>query len=76
MLIGKLVLFIVGNYIVLEFNKQKPEDLMKYPGFGYCLVMHFGLGQLLYMAIVAMRYYRSRSLREYVARRIRHLVGI
>ena len=48
MLIGKLVLFIVGNYIVLEFNKQKPEDLMEYPGFGYCLVMHFGLGQLLY----------------------------
>ena len=76
LLIGKLVMMFIRNSLAMKRDQLKPEDFMEYPGFGYFLLLRIIFIPFVYMAIVTMRYFRSRSLREFVARRIKHCLWV
>ena len=74
LLVCKMSLFSIANYILQRFNEHRPEDLMQYPGIVYCLLVQFGISPTLYGIIVGVRYFRSGSLRDYAMRKLKDAV--
>ena len=70
LLVGKMVLFCVENYLYAGYIQQKPEALMTYPGLLYYLNAQIIVGPLVYGIVIAVRLFRSKSLRQYMNRRL------
>ena len=68
LLVGKMGMFTIANKILYRYNHHRPEDLMEYPGTAYFLSVQFVIGPVIYLTVAMVRYLKSPSLRQYVAR--------